>query len=82
MTEQYCPECGGEVDEDGGHLDAKIRLDESANKMGGLRMSLYYGGDLVVNVTHVPDAFAATMRGALMLIGGMAKANELEEVGG
>lgn len=58
--------------------EATIRLEESPNQTGGLRMALYYGQALVVEVEYVPESFAATMRGALMLIGGMAKAEELE----
>jgi hypothetical protein len=61
--------------------DPAIRLEESPNATGGLRMALYYGSALCVLVEHVPEPFAATMRGALMLVGGMAKSNDLEADG-
>lgn len=58
--------------------EPSIRLEEEPNDLGGIRMRLFYGAELVVNVTHLPEPFAATMRGALMLIGGMAKSDDLE----
>jgi hypothetical protein len=61
--------------------DPPVRLEEEPNRTGGLRMTLYYGPILMVNVTHVPERFAATMRGALTLIGGMRQAENNEEVG-
>jgi hypothetical protein len=57
-----------------------IRLEESPGPEGhGSRMAVYYGDEELADVDYVHERFAATLRGALMLIGGMAKAEELEK---
>lgn len=60
-------------------IDEQIRLEEEPDEDGSdaLTMRLYFGHELVASA-FVRGAYVATMRGALMLIGGMRKAEELE----